>query len=102
MRTSTYMDLSFSPLACSLASRIAVYEGGLEDEVDFHDVALATKRCDGDADFFAISAKGQVPVLIDRDGRLLTENAAVLQYLADLAPDARLAPPKESATRYEL
>jgi glutathione S-transferase len=45
---------------------------------------------------------GQVPALKTRDGSLLTENAAVLQYIADLAPAARLAPPPADRARYEL
>jgi glutathione S-transferase len=102
MRIGIDVELYFSPLACSLASRIAVYEAGIEREVAFHDVTLATKRCGDGRDFFGVSAKGQVPALITREGRLLTENAAVLQYLADLAPDAGLAPPPASDARYEL
>jgi glutathione S-transferase len=96
------MDLYFSPLACSLASRIAVYEAGLESETTFHNVTLPTKRYDDDADYWTVTAKGQVPALTTRDGALLTENAAVLQYLADLAPASNLAPPPASRARYDL
>ena len=96
------MDLYFSPLACSLATRIAIYEAGLDAETTFHQVALSTKRYDDDRDYWAVTAKGQVPALVTRDGTLLTENAAVLQYVADLAPATRLAPPPTDRARYEL
>lgn len=96
------MHLYFSPLSCSLASRVALYEAGLEAETEFHAVALMTKRYDADADYWKVNAKGQVPALVTREGRLLTENAAVLQYIADLAPATGLAPPATAHARYEL
>jgi glutathione S-transferase len=96
------MELYFSPLACSLASRIAIYEAALEGETTFHNVTLSTKRYDDDADYWAVTGKGQVPALTTRDGSLLTENAAVLQYIADLAPASNLAPPPASRARYDL
>lgn len=96
------MDLYCSPLSCSLATRIALYEAALEGETAFHHVELATKRYDGDADYWQVTGKGQVPALITRDGALLTENAAVLQYVADLAPATGLAPPATAPARYEL
>jgi glutathione S-transferase len=96
------MDLYFSPLSCSLATRIALYEAALDAETVFHNVALATKRYDDGADYWKITAKGQVPALVTREGTLLTENAAVLQYVADLVPAAQLAPPATAHARYEL
>jgi glutathione S-transferase len=96
------MDLYFSPLSCSLATRIALYEAALDAETVFHNVTLSTKRYDDDADYWKITAKGQVPALVTREGTLLTENAAVLQYVADLAPAAQLAPPATAHARYEL
>lgn len=96
------MELYFSPLSCSLASRIALYEAGLDGETTFHQVTLSTKRYDDDRDYWGVTPMGQVPVLKTRDGQLLAENAAVLQYIADLAPAARLAPPPADRARYEL
>ena len=87
---STPIRLYFAPMACSLASRIACYEAGLQ--VEFVEVDTAQKRLVAGGDFFAINPMGQVPVLELADDVRLTENAAVLQYLADLAPDAALAP----------
>lgn len=84
------MDLYFSPLACSMATRISLYEAGADAR--YIEVDPKTKRTlDGD-DFLAINPLGLVPVLRLDDGALLTENAAILQYVADRHPRAGLAP----------
>jgi glutathione S-transferase len=84
------MDLYFSPLACSMATRIALYEAGADAR--FVEVDTKAKRTREGADFLAINALGLVPVIRTDDGELLTENAAILQYVADRTPDAGLAP----------
>ncbi len=95
------LQLYFSPMACSLASRIALMEAGLEAR--YHRVNLVTKkRIEDDADFRGISAKGAVPVLVLENGERLTESAAVLQYIADLRPETGLAPPPGHVDRYRL
>ena len=93
------MELYFAPLSCSLATRIALYEGDIP--VRFHQVELATKRTTDSRDYFAINPKGQVPALITDDGSILTEGPAVLQFVADLKPESALAPPAGTAARYE-
>ena len=95
------MDLYFSPLACSMAGRIALYETGLEAETAFHDVTLIAKTVGDGRDYFGVNEMGQVPLLITRDGHRLTEVPAVLQYIADLAPEAELMPPAGSFARIE-
>lgn len=95
------LQLYFSPMACSLASRIALMEAGLEAR--YHQVHLSTKRvADDDGDFRGISSKGAVPVLVLDNGERLTESAAVLQYIADLKPERGLAPPPGDPDRYRL
>jgi glutathione S-transferase len=95
------LQLYFSPMACSLASRIALMEAGIEAR--YHRTDLWRKRVmDNDGDFFAVSPKGAVPVLVLENGERLTENAAVLQYIADLKPELGLAPPAGHADRYRL
>jgi glutathione S-transferase len=84
------MKLYFSPLACSLAARIALYEAGLEAELV--EVDPKTKKTRDGTDFRTIHALGLVPALRLDDGELLTENPAILQHLAELAPWAELAP----------
>ena len=95
------LQLYFSPMACSLASRIALMEAGLDAR--YHQVHLATKTvADGDGDFRDVSAKGAVPVLVLENGEGLTECAAVLQYIADLKPERGLAPRPGELDRYRL
>lgn len=84
------MDLYFSPLACSMASRIVVYETG--EAARFHRVDTKAGRTADGADYRTINPKGLVPALRTEDGEVLTENAAILQFLADRTPQAGLAP----------
>jgi glutathione S-transferase len=85
------LHLYFSPLACSLAARISLYEAGAAD-ARFTQVDTRAKRLADGGDFLAVNPMGQVPVLETDDGELLTENAAVLQYVAGRFPGAHLAP----------
>jgi len=93
------MDLYFSPLACSMATRITFYEAGIEGR--FIAVDTRAKRLADGSDFLAINPMGQVPVLRMESGELLTENPAVLQYVADARPEADLAP-HAGLARYRL
>jgi glutathione S-transferase len=83
------MDLYFSPLACSMATRIALYEAGAE--ANYLEVDPRTKVVQNDgSDFRQVNPLGLVPTLRTDDGQVLTENAAILQYVADRFPDAGL------------
>jgi glutathione S-transferase len=84
------MELYFSPLACSLATRISLYEAGAD--VEFVEVDPKTHKTLGGEDYTKIHALGLVPALRVEGGALLTENAAILQYVAERFPAARLAP----------
>jgi len=86
------MDLYFSPLACSLASRITVYEAGAEDKVTLRPVNTKTRQTADGGDYLAVNPLGLVPALRMADGGILTENAAILPFLADQFPDKQLAP----------
>jgi glutathione S-transferase len=93
------MELYFSPMACSLATRIALYEAGAEAK--FTAVDLKAKRTADGADFFAVNPMGQVPALrTDTDG-LITENPVVLLYVADHCAGSDLAP-NHGPERYRL
>ena len=76
------MELYFAPLACSMSARIALAEAGAAInlvEVDTHaGRVLATGE-----DYRAINPLGYVPALKLDDGTVLTENSAILQYIAD-------------------
>jgi glutathione S-transferase len=74
------MDLYFSPLACSLASRIALYEANADAR--FIEVDPQTKLTLAGDDYRAIYPLGLVPLLRLDDGALLPEGAAILQYIA--------------------
>ncbi len=84
------MDLYFSPLACSMASRIALYEA--DAPARFIEVDPKTKRTLEGEDFLTVNPLGLVPAIRTDDGEVLTENAAILQYIADHFPSAALAP----------
>jgi glutathione S-transferase len=84
------MELFFSPLACSMASRITLYEAGAT--ATFVEVDAKTKRTLTGLDYYTINPLGLVPALRLPGGEMLFENAAILQALADLHPQAALAP----------
>lgn len=90
------MKLYFTPLACSLASRISLYEADVE--VDYVEVDARSKRTADGQDFRHIHPLGLVPALEIEPGDLLTENAAVLQHIAELRPAARLGATNPRAT----
>lgn len=94
------MKLYYSPLACSFAVDIALREAGLEFTLERVDTRQR-RTASGD-DYGKINPKGYVPALALGDGRVLTECPVVLQYVADLAPAAKLAPPAGSFDRYRL
>jgi glutathione S-transferase len=94
------MKLYYSPGACSLSPHIALYEAHLT----FDAVLASTKThklADG-TDFYSINPLGYVPVLELDDGTRLTEGAAIVQYIADRAPEKRLAPANGTLERYKL
>jgi glutathione S-transferase len=93
------MKLYYTTGACSMASNIALREAGIPFEMS--KVDKRTKRVDG-VEFVTINPKGYVPALRLDDGQVLTENVAVLQYIADLNPAAKLAPPAGTMERYRL
>jgi glutathione S-transferase len=84
------VQLYFAPLACSIATRVALYEAGAS--ATFTEVDSKTKRTLEGDDFRQVHPLGLVPVLRTDDGELLSENAAVLQYVAERFPEANLAP----------
>jgi glutathione S-transferase len=94
------MKLYYSPAACSLSPHIALYEAGLK----FDAILASTKThklADG-TDFYSINPLGYVPVLELDDGTRLAEGAAIVQYIADLAPESGLAPANGTLPRYQL
>jgi len=95
------MKLYYAPGACSLSPHIALREARL----DFHLVRvdfMRGKSLPDGSPFTRINPKGYVPALELDDGRVLTENAAMVQYIADLRPEAGLAPRNGTFERVRL
>ena len=84
----TDLKLYYSPGACSLASHIALEEAGAEFEAVRVSFAEGEQR---KPDYLAINPKGRVPALADR-GFVVTENPAILRYVARTHPTASLWP----------
>jgi len=84
--------------ACSLASHIALIWAGAPYEL----ARLSHEEAGGEA-FRRLNPKGAVPALELEDGSVLTESLAVLLYVADRFPDARLgAEPGDTWGRAKL
>lgn len=94
------MKLYYSPGACSLSPHIVLNEGGFNFEIE--KVTLATKKTETGADYTTINPNGYVPALILDGGEILTEGPAIIQYLADRAPEKRLVPLAGTIQRYQL
>ncbi|MDO8519449.1 MAG: glutathione transferase GstA [Deltaproteobacteria bacterium] len=91
--------LYFSPGACSLAPHIVLREADLPFELVRVD--LRAKTYPG-GDYWKINPKGGVPALGLSNGEILTEDAVILQYLADQKPEMNLAPKAGTMERYRL
>lgn len=78
------MKLYYSPGACSLADHIALREAGLDFEPV--KVDLKAKKTEVGEDYTAINPKGYVPALVTDDGDTITENIAILDWIAAKAP----------------
>lgn len=94
------MKLYYTKGACSLAVRIIINELSLPS--DYEAIDLQTKRTEEGEDYLKINPKGAVPTLKLDNGEILTENAAILQYLADRASAFQLLPPVSDFKRYRV
>jgi len=94
------IKLYYSPGACSLSPHIVLREAGVPFEIE--KVNLKTKKTDAGIDYDTINPKSYVPALVMNNGELLTEGPAIVQYVADLAPEKKLAPPAGTLERYRL
>lgn len=94
------MKLYYSPAACSLAVHIALREAGLAAELVAVD--LAKHRLADGGDYLAIQPRGYVPLLELDDGSRHGEVSALLQYVAETAPGARLLPSTGARERLQV
>ena len=82
------LKLYYSPGACSLAPHIALEETGAEFEPVLVKLADGAQRA---PEYLAVNPKGRVPALAD-DGFVVTENPAILRYIAIKHPGVALWP----------
>lgn len=94
------MKLYSVPGSCSTSSHIILLETGAEFELI--SVDMKEKTLPNGASYLDVNPKGQLPALVLDDGTTLTENAVILQYLADRAERADLLPAHGSMERYQL
>jgi glutathione S-transferase len=94
------MKLYYSNGACSLSPHIALREAGLPFEL----VRASTKthKLDDGTDYYTINPTGAVPLLELDNGERLSEGPAIVQYIADLAPQSKLAPANGTFERSRL
>ena len=81
------LKLFYSKGSCALASRIALEDAGADYELVRVDLAAGEQRS---PDYLKINPKGRVPALVTEKG-ILTETPAILVYIAQAFPAARLA-----------
>lgn len=91
------MKLFYAKGACSLAPHIVMAELNMVYEIE--SVDLKTKTC-ASGDFRTINKKGSVPAIRMENGEILTESAVIVQYLADMKPEAALMPKLGTTDRY--
>ena len=94
------MKLYYSPGACSLSPHIALEEAGLKYEAI--SAPTKTKVLPDGSDYRKINPLGYVPYLVLDDGTGLREGPAIVQYIADQAPEKKLAPANGTLARYQL
>ena len=83
------LTLFYSPGACSMASHIALEEAGARYETKAVSLAKGEQKT---AEYLKINPRGKVPALRLDDGSVLTENTAILAYLAKRFPEKSLLP----------
>lgn len=94
------MKLYYATGTCSLSPRIVAEEAGLVLAAERVDIRATPHRTAGGVDFSTVHPNGYVPALELDDGSLLTEGAAIVQFLADLNPAAGLMAPAGTLARY--
>ncbi|NLR96500.1 glutathione transferase GstA [Rhizobium sp. P38BS-XIX] len=94
------MKLYYMPASCSLSPHIVINELALD--VEMIKVDHTNHKTEAGLDFYDVNPHGYVPVLELDDGSHLSEGPVIVQYLADLKPDAGLAPAAGTMERYKL
>ncbi len=82
------LTLYYAPIACSLVPLITLHEAGAQFTVEPVSLKKGQQRT---PEYLHLNPKGKVPIL-EADGELITENVAILTFLANMFPAARLLP----------
>jgi glutathione S-transferase len=96
------MKLYYATGTCSLSPHIVAIEAGIALELESVDIRKIPRVTETGADYAQVNPTLYVPALQLDDGTILLEGTAIVQYLADLAPDSGLAPPPGSLARVQL
>jgi glutathione S-transferase len=94
------MQLYYAPDSIALVPHIALSESSLNYSLVRVDHHLHLNE-DGSS-YFEVNPNGYVPALKLSDGKIMTETLAILQYIADLAPQSNLLPPPGDGSRYRV
>jgi len=94
------MKLFTTPGTCSLACTIALYEAGVDFTLERADIRNKTTASGGD--LLAINPKGAVPALEFAPGEVLTEGAAIMQFIADSKGGAGVVPASGTVARARM
>ncbi|MGH8430058.1 MAG: glutathione S-transferase C-terminal domain-containing protein, partial [Solimonas sp.] len=96
------MKLYYATGTCSLAPHIVASEAGLPLQVERVDIGKTPHMTETGIDYAKVNPNLYVPALRLDDGAILTEGAAISQYIADLKPESGLAPAAGTFERNRL
>ncbi len=96
------MKLYYATSTCSLSPHIVALEASIPLELERVDIRKTPHVTEAGNDYHSVNPNNYVPALELDDGTILTEGAAIVQYLADLKPDTGLAPPAGTPERTHL
>ncbi len=96
------MKLYYATGTCSFAAHIVAREAGIALELERVNIATTPHVTESGDDYSIVNPNGYVPALRLDDASVLTEGSAIIQFLADLNPDTRLAPAAGTRERVAL
>ena len=96
------MKLYYAPGTCSLSPQIVAAEAGVALDLERVDIGRTPHVTERGIDFASLNPNQYVPALELDDGSILSEGVAIVQYIADLRPEAALVPPAGTPERARL